>query len=183
MTARDATRLELSGQWTQAVALWTQLYAETHHPEAAIRLAFTCWYALAEPPHLLGGEPLSEEDLSAFQVSLQNVTSEALDRHADDPDVMFHIGYMATLFPYLFDSRDDGFYEWEARANDLLRRAHQTRPEDPVFEMVFLGTPALSISQQQAYDDACQRAAPVVAERYGSASPFDRYFAEVLSRV
>lgn len=183
MPHTEADQLETTGQWKEAVDYWRRRYADAHDPEAAVRLAFVCWYVLAEHGCIPTMASLTDEDVAEFAATLQGVTADALARYGDDADVLFHIGYMASLFPWYFGSDDAAIGAWERRASVSLRRAHEARPGDPVLEMVHLGNETDVQRPSADYLDACRRARPLVAARYNGAGAFDNYFRQVLTRA
>ena len=181
MVHPEADGLESAGRWLEAAELWRGRYADAHDPEAAIRLAFVCWYVLVEHGCIPDADGLRDVDFARLESVLQKVTTEALAIHADDPDVLFHFGYMASLFPWCFDPNDVS--GWERRASEMLRRAWDIRPDDPVFEMVYLGDLPLPERPEEPYRAACRRARPVVPARYVGDGEFDGYFRQVLTRA
>lgn len=181
MLHSEADQLETSGRWRAAADFWRQRYSETNDPEAAVRLAFVCWYVLAEHGCILDVEGLGDEDFARFEATLHEVMADALTRHTNNADVLFHFGYMAALFPWYFDS--DDVSGWEQRASELLRRASEMRPDNPVFEMAYLSDLPESERPEERYKAACRRARPVVAARYDGEGEFDDYFGQVLNRA
>lgn len=147
------------------------------HPDqqTVIMLGFVCWYALIEWGVIRFAEPVDEDDLATC---LSTVTSCAIEHYGDDPEVLFHYGYILSIIAGLyFTSEDAG--AWLQRATAMLAKAHHLKPDDPVYTMVYLA----DIGEiGDAYTQACKRSQQIVQQRYAGEGVFDTYFRGVLTR-
>ena len=75
--------------------------------EVALHLLFLAWYGLCEPPHITGFEThnMPSDELQARFTELQdtfNQVHKAIESQIDDdPEMLYVVGLMAHLFPYL----------------------------------------------------------------------------------
>lgn len=167
----------------EAAAYWQREYDATYSPEAAVRLAFVCWWVLLEHGCIPMAEPLTEKDFAHLGATLTAVADDALARHEEDPHVLFHFGFMASLVPWYFapNGPDDAVTAWEERARAMLRRAHRLRPDDAAYEVGFRGNRVETEEERGAYEEARRRAYVGVQKRYGGAGEFDLYFRGMLA--
>ncbi|MEC0126490.1 hypothetical protein [Paenibacillus pabuli] len=82
---------------------------------------------------------------------------------------------MITLFPHHF-----GDYEyWESMGKNMLSKAYELEPCDPIIEMVFLADNSM---RNEDYKDACLRAKEHIKDRFKNKGLMDKYFQDVFNR-
>ncbi len=104
--------------------------AGNHEREVALHLLFLAWYGLCEPAHITGFEThdMRSDGLPAWYDQLQdtfNQVHKAIEFQIDDdPEMLYVVGLMAHLFPYLLgDER-----EWTDRSERYRQRYRTLLP-------------------------------------------------------
>jgi hypothetical protein len=135
---------------------------------------FFLWAALDEAP----GELVERLGVSAY---LRKLLGEGESRFATQADFCFLAGYTIAILPYEFGP----FEEWERKGKDLLRQATALDPENPLYQLAYLGSLPSSTSSEwsPAYRQAVMDTAPLVGRTFQGDGLLNRYFREVLYRV
>lgn len=173
ITFDDVDRLIKTGHWQQATLLLYNEFVERPTRQIGLWLAFMCWYGLEEGWIMQLAEPIDYDDLSAY---LKHVTTYMLEQYGDDPEVLCCFGYMIVTFAWFFSKEVE---RWEEYGKDLITRAHDLDPDDPIYEMLYLTYAGV---HGAPYREACLRAQPVAQQRYPGTGEFDRYFNHVFTR-
>ena len=165
--------LEAADDWDGALrARLREQEASPSDKNVLVKLAFLCWYVLAEWG-CLSTKGLDERE---YTRTLRSVSSVLLSRFADDADVSWLLGYTMSLFPWEFGS---DVPDAERRARELLEEAHRLRPDDPVVALVLF---ANRHDTGDEYWRACEAARPQLARRFPGHGAMDTYFRQVLDR-
>jgi hypothetical protein len=104
--------------------------AGNHDREVALHLLFLAWYGLCEPAHITGFETegMSRDCLQAQFDQLQDTFNQihtAMEPQIDgDPEMLYVVGLMAHLFPYLLGDE----LAWTQRSEHYRRRYHTLLP-------------------------------------------------------
>lgn len=174
--------LERTGYWQQAKNLLYRDFLEKPGPEIVIRLGFICWYVPLEFGCIDVSEPF---DRDSFTECLKEVTIYALGHYSDETDVLFFFGYMISLAAWYWCNPNpetgefsDDVIDLEQRATAMLAKAHQLKPDNPIFTMVYL---ANICKIGAAYIKACKISRQIVQQRFIGAGEFDSYFRQVLT--
>lgn len=138
--------------------------------EIASHLGCICWYVLVFWERI-DNSTLDERD---FIKTLTEVTEYGLISFTDKPEFLWKFGYMIKLFPYYF-----GDYEkWEKIGQQLIEKAHELKPEDPVITMIYLNDDSLS-----EYKEACVKVSEQLPSRFSGTGVIDKYFRSVLNHI
>ncbi|HEX2973002.1 MAG TPA: hypothetical protein VHP11_11760 [Tepidisphaeraceae bacterium] len=87
--------------------------------ETGLHLLFLSWYACSEPPFLTG-LPASERTADMFREVFEHFGGES----ADEPDVLFAVGLMASLFPWCIGDET----VWQATADRCTAKFRRLIP-------------------------------------------------------
>ncbi len=98
--------------------------------EFRLHLLFLSWYCNLEPPHLTGYDGSTSFDEATGPSQLPGLFSAVYETFTDsvlnDVEVLYVVGLIATLTPYLLGG-DVGV--WEARSSDFRARYRALVPE------------------------------------------------------
>ena len=173
LNLEDIERLEECGLWQSALQGIAKSFEQRPDRETAIRLLFVSWYVLVEWPCIDSEENL---DNDLFEFWLKKVSSYLVSNYSSDSKVNFYHGYMISISPWFF-SKDVDF--WEKRASNMLARAAQSEPDNPIYQMVYLANTG---DEGNDYKHYCEIARPIVKDIYSGKGEFNQYFRDVLSR-
>jgi hypothetical protein len=169
----SADELEAEGAW--GAAFDARRAALATHPgdrDALLSIAFTSWYVMAEWGCISTRGLNDKECLRA----LREASAELAARHAGEASVLFVLGYMMSLFSWLFDPDTNAV---EQRATEMLRAAHELCPDDDVYALAYLSNVG---ELGDEYKVACARARPTLAARFPGIGAMASYFRQVLDR-
>ena len=100
--------------------------------ELALHLMFLAWYGMCEPAYLTGFETqegssyMLKDGLSdELRTIFQKVHDCFRPSISQDPEMLYVVGLMAHLFPYLLGD----CFEWDARSIEYRKRYRTLRPD------------------------------------------------------
>ena len=168
---------EDKGLWKSALDILNTEMNKEPSKEISIRRVFVCWYVLVESCCIELNEPC---ELEIFEENLRTATEYLLKHFSEDAEANFYLGYMISIASWLFHKNAD---KLESKAKRMLAFAARAEPENPIYEMVYLGNKS---SNEKGYWEACNRAAPMVEKLYKGKGKgkgeFNLYFRQVLTR-
>jgi hypothetical protein len=94
-----------------------------------IRLGILYWYMVIEWDCI----DTTYLDYDKYESMLKKLTNIVLN-NLDDDAFLWTFGYMISLFPFYFGE----YEEWESKGDEMLEKAHNLRPNDPVIKLVYL---------------------------------------------
>jgi len=107
--------------------------------ELALHLMFLAWYGLCEPPFITGFEMqdginyiLKDGLISELQRTFQQVHLYFQPAISKDPEMLYVVGLMAHLFPYMLGNNE----EWESRSIEY-RKLYRAKLPDGISPLVF----------------------------------------------
>ncbi|WP_366296436.1 hypothetical protein [Paenibacillus sp. AN1007] len=142
--------------------------------DTCLNLGFLSWYLSVESGNPFITQGLNENDYEMIESTLKEVSEEGIRKFSRNTKFLLIFGYMITLFPHHF-----GDYEhWESVGKNMLSKAYELEPSDPIIEMIFLADNMRS----EGYEDACLRAKECIQDRFNSKRLMDKYFQDVFDR-
>lgn len=131
--------LEQAGKWYEATDMLYNLWSrDKTNIRKLCRLISECWYVLSE------WSCIQNDGLSfgAFKKIMLEATQYGLAHFDSNPDFLWLIGYMISLFPYLFYEGDsnDSYIQWEQRGKEMLLRSTQLAPNNLIARVLYLGS-------------------------------------------
>ncbi|MCP3743783.1 hypothetical protein [Paenibacillus sp. A3M_27_13] len=143
-----------------------------------LNLGFISWYLSVESGNTFITQGLNDNDYEIIELTLSEVTEEGIRNFSTETQFLLIFGYMITLFPHHF-----GDYEyWESIGKNMLSKAYELEPSDPIIEMVFLADNMRS----EGYRNACLRSKEHIKEhikdRFKNKGLMDKYFQDVFDR-
>ncbi|MCP3793077.1 hypothetical protein [Paenibacillus sp. CH40] len=139
-----------------------------------LNLGFISWYLSVESGNTFITQGLNDNDYEIIELTLSEVTEEGIRNFSTETQFLLIFGYMITLFPHHF-----GDYEhWESIGKNMLSKAYELEPSDPIIEMVFLADNMRS----EGYRNACLRSKEHIKDRFKNKGLMDKYFQDVFDR-
>lgn len=108
---------------------------------------------------------------------LKEMFSDGNSKFSNNPEFNFIVGYTMSIFPYEFGDFD----EYEKKAEELLEKARNLDPINPIYKMVCLSSSIDDNSEE--YLLASAEAAQIVKEKYNGIGLYNDYFIQVLYRI
>jgi hypothetical protein len=149
---------------------------------ALIRLASECWLVMAEWHCWIKNEGL---DYELFERNLIDSCFYGIENFCDDEKILCMFGYMMSLFPYFFYSDDDPdgkeYLTYERRGKSLLEKAYHNYPDNPLAEVLFLGSINRPTKDQTIKYNASRIAIkPFLTSLFPGNTEIERYFKDIL---
>lgn len=169
--------LEQAGKWEEAKDILYDLWRnDKYNIDKLCRLISECWYVLSL------WEIVTKKDESSFhsfKLPLLEATRFGLVHFNSHPQFLWMVGYMISLFPYLFYEEDqDSLYEdWERTGKKMLRYSTQIMPEDSIAKVLYLGTERESAQ----YISEKNKLFPQLNDFFPGYTAIEEYFKDVLS--
>src|SRR5262249_20685397 len=89
--------------------------AGVRNRELGLHLMFLAWYLLCEPPFLTGLDK-GDVESSGLSAVFREVHEHFLPTISDDPEMLYAVGLMAQLFPYVLGDEE----KFEALSREYL---------------------------------------------------------------
>ncbi|ANF97853.1 hypothetical protein [Paenibacillus bovis] len=139
-----------------------------------LNLGFISWYLSVESGNTFITQGLNDTDYEMIELTLTEVTEEGIRNFSAEMQFLLIFGYMITLFPNHF-----GDYEhWKSIGKNMLSKAYEVEPSDPIIEMVYLADNMRS----EGYRNVCLRAKGYIKTRFKNKGLMDQYFQDVFDR-
>ena len=168
--------LEKEGKYLMAIeSLYGAWKSNREESKLLVRLAFECWYALSEQENL----NISDEQFAKVQSILMELKDYVVDNNVRDTYVLSHLGYMMSMFPYLFyaNDKEDQYVEIEKIGISMMKRAIEIDPTNQIAQLFKMG----SESASKSYNKLRKQLKPQIEREYSGDSCFDEYFRDVLT--
>lgn len=164
--------LESAEKYNEAYSLYQKLIAENNTEFETWKYYFFFLWSMLED---VNGQFTIVTDL---QTKLKSELNNGLDNYSDLADFNFIAGYVVSIFPYEF-----GDYEkWESKGNNMLRKASEMEPSNPIYKMAYLGSQVLNEKDQIFYEKACAESKEILKTKYNGKGLMNEYFNQVFNR-
>lgn len=188
MQSDEIKSFEDSGQWIEAIDfIWAKWNLNRDNEALLLRCITECWIVLVD---WFEDSSNHNPDFPKIQIMghLVECTEYGLIHFADSPIILFVIGYMSVLFPFMFyiprdndrDYDNQQFVNWENKGMMLLKRAYELRPNDPIIEMYYRGTYERHQQDKSKYSAVVRRAYEQSRHCFTDQTAFERYFKRML---
>jgi hypothetical protein len=94
------------------------------------------------------------------------------------PEFNFITGYSISIMPYIFGNCN----AYEKKAIELLEKASNLEPNNPIYKMTLLGAQWDFGGQKQSYNEVCLRSKQIIAQKYSGKGLINSYFFTILNR-
>ena len=172
-------QMEQDEQW-EAIrkSLYERWACQKDNLGALIRLASECWLIMTDWHCCINNEGL---DYELFKRNLMDSCSYGLEHFGDDEKVLCLFGYMMSLFPYFFYSKDDPsgkeHLAYESNGKSLLKKAYHNYPDSLISKVLFLGSTDRTIE----YNEAQMAIKPFVPLLFPGDTAIEQYFKGILN--
>lgn len=168
--------LEQAEKWYEATEMLYNLWRKDKTNLGKLcRLISECWYVLSE------WDCIQKDDLSfdAFKKIMAETTQYGLVHFNSNPDFLWLIGYMISMFPFLFyeDGSDDLYIRWEKKGKEMLLRSTQLAPDNLIARVLCLG----SQCESTEYLSVKKRVALQLKDALPGQTAIELYFKDILS--
>lgn len=127
---------EANNQWSEEVIISLEEQANTEKtPDSFIKLLLICWYLILEKGSVGVMHDISDDFLlEKIHDNHQRADKLFLDSHR----YMFYTGWMLNISPWYFGINNDEL------GNDLMLKAMQRKPDNPMYKWACRGMIGLS---------------------------------------
>lgn len=168
----EVDELESQEKWNEVKLLLIETWRQNPDDlKVLIRLGFFCWYLLVEEVTV----GVKDVDLDELETVLNEVTHVGLAAFMHNEDFLWIFGYMISLFPYYFGD----YEEWEEKGEAMLRRAHELRPNEPVYRYSYLASFIEIIEIIEQHEEAFYQVQAVLEDRFQGEGLLSTYFKEI----
>lgn len=167
---KEVDQLEEEEKWFEAYHYMKEEW--NHNPtfKTTARLSFFCWQMIEE----WGFYPDTGLDYDELQNTLRELTEYGLRNYKDEPEYLWILGYMSSIIPYPFGD----YEEWEEKGVFFLKRAHELKPDDPIFSFFYKGD---RLSKRE-YQKEKLALVPIIRQRFQGNGVLQSYFREIYGR-
>ncbi len=169
--------LEDEERWEEARQLLLRKWlTQKDNLSLLLRVETECWIVMSN------WDFCADKDIASYDVFKQTLNEAfryGCARFFSKGDFLCITGYMITLFPYLFyeDNSDDLFIAWENIGKKMLKRANELYPQNPLYNVLYLGTTHNILE----YKKAKQTLTPMISTFFPGETTIEQYFKDVLS--
>ena len=164
-------QLEETEQFDKTFEVYNDLYSKDKSQyEVWKHFYFFLWTAIEDAPSSF------QERINLRQL-LQTMFDEGKQAFSEKADFNFIAGYTISIFPYEYGD----YYDLEKEGQQMLHKAKQIDPENPIYRLAYLGS--IPNVNRQEYRRAEIDAAPKVLETFTGNGAIDKYFREILYRL
>lgn len=125
------------------------------------------------------------EDVNGFfkieidlRKELEMQLKNGLERFSELAEFNFVAGYTISIFPYEFGD----YEELEKKGKEMLEKATELKPENPIYRMIYLGSQKLNKKEQVEYENVCIESQPMIKSKYNGQGLLNEYFTDVFIR-
>jgi len=110
--------------------------------------------------------------------TLENELINGLNKFSELSEFNLIVGYSVSIFPYEFGD----YEELESKGKEMIKKASEMEPFNPIYKMIYLGSKSLNGKEQSLYEKACAESQPILKTKYYGKGLLNKYFREVFSR-
>jgi hypothetical protein len=145
------------------------VFSDPNRKDIVLRLAAQSWYILTFWDSNMPKEKMVR---SVFETSLKETYEIAQKNWLFDSDVMWIFGYFMFINQFDFLFLDDDIQRIEMMGNELINEAHNSDPENPLSEVLYLA----DNGKKSKYREAKNNLVESIREYFPSNSKIDKYF-------
>jgi len=117
------------------------------------------------------------EDIN-LRTELESELKNGLNKYSELADFNFIAGYTISIFPYEFGE----YEEFEIKGKEMLKKAFEMEPSNPIYKMVYLGSNVLNDKKQSLYEMACTESILILKTKHNGKGLLNEYFNQVFNR-
>jgi hypothetical protein len=164
--------LETAEKYNQAFSMYQKLISKNNANFETWKYYFFFLWSMLED---VNGQFTKEIDL---RNELESELKNGLNKYSKLADFNFIAGYCVSIFPYEF-----GDYEkLEVKGKEMLKKASEMEPTNPIYKMAYLGSLSLNEQGQSLYEKACAESQQILKTKYSGKGFLNEYFSQVFNR-
>lgn len=101
-----------------------------------------------------------------------------LNKFSESAEFNIIVGYAICIFPYEFGD----YEELEEKGNEMLKKASEMEPTNPIYKMIYLGSKSMNNEEQSLYKKACESSKLILKNKYNGKGLLNKYFTQVFNR-
>ncbi|MBL1219201.1 MAG: hypothetical protein D8M59_17115 [Planctomycetes bacterium] len=165
--------LENAEKYNEAYSEYQKLISENNADFETWKFYFFFLWSMLEDVN-----GLFTEDID-LRTELESELKSGLKNYSDLAEFNFIAGYAVSIFPYEFGD----YEELDKKGREMLKKAFDLEPNNPIYKMVYLGSQEPSEKNQTEYQNACLESELKVREIYNGNGLLNDYFKQVLIRT
>jgi hypothetical protein len=164
--------LESAEKYNEAYSLYRKLISENNEDfEMWKNYFFFLWSMLED----VNGVFRKDIDL---RTELESELKSGLNKYSELAKFNFIAGYAVSIFPYEFGD----YEELDTKGKEMLKKAYEMEPNNPIYVMAYLGSQSLNEKGQRLYEKACEESKPILITNYSGKGLVNEYFSQVFNR-
>ena len=164
--------LESAEKYNEAFSLYQKLISENNADFETWKFYFFFLWSMLE---VVNGQFTKEIDL---RTALESELKNGLTKYSKLADFNFIAGYCVSIFPYEFGDYDS----LELKGKEMLKRASEMEPNNPIYKMAYLGSQVLNEKGQRLYEKACAETKLILKTNFYGKGLLNEYYKQVFNR-
>jgi hypothetical protein len=164
--------LESAEKYNEAYSLYQKLIAENNTDFKTWKYYFFFLWTMIED---VNGVFRKDVDL---RNELESELKNGLNKYSELAEFNFIAGYAVCIFPYEFGD----YEELDSKGREMLKKASEMEPTNPIYKMAYLGSQVLNKKEQSLYEKACAESKSVLKTNYSGKGFLNEYFNQVFNR-
>ena len=164
--------LESAEKYNEAYSLYQNMIAENNSDFETWKFYFFFLWTMIEDVN-----GLFRKDID-LRTELESELKNGLDRYSELAEFNFIAGYAVCIFPYEFGD----YEELDSKGREMLKKASEMEPTNPIYKMAYLGSLSLNEKGQSLYEKACAESQPILKTKYSGKGFLNEYFNQVFNR-
>lgn len=164
--------LESAEKYNEAYSLYQKLISENNADFETWKYYFFFLWTMIED---VTGIFTKDIDL---RKKLESELTIGFNKYSELAEFNFIAGYTVSIFPWEFGD----YEELDTKGTEMLKKAHEMEPTNPIYQMVYLGSQSLNEKGQESYKVACAESKKIIKSDYSGKGLFNEYFNQVFNR-
>ena len=164
--------LESTEKYNEAYSLYQKLISENNADFETWKYYFFFLWTMIEDVN-----GLFRKDID-LRTELESELKNGLNKYSELAEFNFIAGYTVCIFPYEFGE----YEELDKKGREMLKKASEMEPTNPIYGMAYLGSQVLNDKGQSLYEKACAESQPVLKKVYSGKGFLNEYFNQVFNR-
>ena len=164
--------LESAEKYNEAYSLYQKLISENNADFETWKYYFFFLWTMIEDVN-----GLFRKDID-LRTELESELKNGLNKYSELADFNFVAGYAVCIFPYEFGD----YEELDIKGKEMLKKASEMAPNNPIYKMAYLGSLPLNDKGQSLYEKACAETQPILKTEYNGKGFLNEYFSQVFNR-
>ena len=164
--------LESAENYNEAFSIHKKLISENNADFETWKYYFFFLWSMLED---VNGQFTQGIDL---RTELESELKNGLNKYSKLADFNFIAGYCISIFPYEFGD----YQKLEIKGKEMLKKASDMEPNNPLYKMAYLGSQVLNKKSQRLYEKACAESKLIFNTKYNGKGLLNDYFNQVFNR-